>query len=403
MNLEDIGWRIFDAGANAWFDTPSQTAGAALVDRIAELADEHGLPNVDLRTTGVRVRIAGSASYNPHELALEISAAAEDLGLAPDPASLQVMRLVIDAVDPTSFRTFWQTVLDYEPVWPADLVDPLRRDPAISFQHLDEPRPVRNRIHVDVSRSPEAVDAAKAALGRTTYGAYDLTIADDEGNEIDLVPADDLPGTTDWRTQFGAMTFYATASPAQASRLATAVAGLADDACIPVLVDLCPAGVTIDSGKDQWETDEGGADPGFVKLAARIEAAAHELDLRPDPTRLRFIQLGFDAIDVPAVRAFWTTVLGYRHDPRAGLSDIYDPRRLNPVLFFQQLAEPRQQRNRVRLELAVPSDQVQSRIDAGLSAGGSIVGEQPHERCTLADPEGNEVDLVLPPWSAQET
>ena len=412
MNLDDVGWRILDGGACAWFDVPPHAAGAALVlvDRIAGLTDEHGLPDVDLRTTGVRVRVPGSATRNPFEQALEIAAAARELGLAPDPAALQVVGLVIETVDTTAASTFWQTVLEYEPIWPEDLTDPLHRDPAVSFRHLDEPRPLRNRIHVDVSREPKAVDAVKAAVGRDAYGPYGLTIADGEGNEIDLVPGDELspePTTADWRTQFGAMTFYPTTSPEQASRLTTAVAGLAANAGVPLLVDLRSDGVTIDSGKDQRETDQGGADPRFVELAVRIQSAAHALDLTPDPSRLRFLQLGFDAVDVPVVRAFWTTLLGYQHDPRPFLTDIYDPRRINPVLFFQQMdasdVERRQQRNRIRLELAVPFDQVRSRIDAGLSAGGRIVGEQTQERCTMADPEGNEVDLILPPLPVQET
>jgi hypothetical protein len=75
------------------------------------------------------------------------------------------------------------------------------------------------------------------------------------------------------------------------------------------------------------------------------------------------------------------------------LTDIYDPRRLSPVLFFQPMdaSDPqrRQHRNRLHLELFVPPDQAQARIDAAVAAGGRIVG-----RHTLVDPEGNEVDLV---------
>ena len=44
---------------------------------------------------------------------------------------------------------------------------------------------------------------------------------------------------------------------------------------------------------------------------------AHDLGLVADRTRPRFVQLGIDAVDVPAVRAFWTAVLGYEHDPRS--------------------------------------------------------------------------------------
>ena len=57
-------WRALDAGASAWFDAPSMTAGAALVRRIGELTAATGLPDVDLRPGGVRVRI-GPAGISP--------------------------------------------------------------------------------------------------------------------------------------------------------------------------------------------------------------------------------------------------------------------------------------------------------------------------------------------------
>jgi predicted enzyme related to lactoylglutathione lyase len=125
------------------------------------------------------------------------------------------------------------------------------------------------------------------------------------------------------------------------------------------------------------------------------------MGLSADTTRLRFVQLGIDAVDIPAVRAFWTTVLGYQHDPRTYLTDIYDPRRLNPVIIFQQMGaseeDRRQQRNRIHLDLVVPYDQAQARIDAAVAAGGQIVTDKILDRCTLADPEGNEVDIATQP------
>jgi hypothetical protein len=121
-------------------------------------------------------------------------------------------------------------------------------------------------------------------------------------------------------------------------------------------------------------------------------------------TRLRFVQLGIDAVDVPAVRAFWTTLLGYRPDPRTSVSDIYDPRRLNPVVIFQQMdasdQDRRRQRNRIRLDLVVPHDQARARIDAALSAGGRMVDTTP-ERCRLTDPDGNEVDIRTSPGTGK--
>ncbi|MDQ2848881.1 MAG: hypothetical protein M3Y77_21680 [Actinomycetota bacterium] len=398
-------WRVLIGGASAWFTASSHTAGAALVSRIAELTDS--LPDMDLRAGGVRVQIraVGSAdlSQTGVTFARAISAAAADLGLAADPAALQTLSLGIDAVDTPSVMSFWGTALSYQPVGGDVLTDPLRRDPAISFHRLNEPRPLRNRIHVDVVRVPDTVQAVRVAVGGEPYGAYGLTLADAEGNEVDVVPGDELaqgPATADWRVVFGAMAFYPTAAPVQAARLAAAVAALADDAGMPLLVDLRPDGVTIDSGKDQSEDELNPSETPFAELASRIQTAAHELGLVADTSRLRFVQLGIDAVDVPAVRVFWATVLGYQRDPRTHVTDIYDPRRLNPEIIFQEMdaseQDRRRQRNRIHLDLLVPDDQATARIAAAVAAGGRILTDAPG-RCSLADPEGNELDIVTQP------
>jgi len=388
-------WRILDAGASAWFDAPSMTAGAALVRRIAELTAATALPDVDLRPGGVRVRIGVDVA-----LARSISAAAQDLSLAAEPAVLQTVQLMIDTADRPSLESFWRTVLGYQPVGADRLVDPSRRDPGLTF-HQSGPRPPRDRIHVDVVRAPDAVEAARATVGQEPSGPYGLALADADGNVVDLVPGDMLskgPETADWQALFGAMAFYPVDSPVRAGELASAVAALADDAGVPLMVDLRPDGVTIDSGKDQWEDEEGAATDRFVDLAARVQTAARDLGLSADLTRPRFVQFGFDAVDVAAVRAFWVSVFGYQHDPRTVLTDIYDPRRLNPVLFFQQMdasdTDRRQHRNRIHFDLFVPYDQAQARIDAALAAGGRIVTENAPDRRTVVDPEGNEVDIV---------
>ncbi|WP_433016751.1 VOC family protein [Kribbella sp. CA-294648] len=382
-------WRVVDDRLTAWFEATSQSAGAELIGRITDLTDGNGLPDLELRATGVRVRLSSP------ELAREISGLAGELGLVADPSVLQTLRFAFDAADLGEVRSFWQTVLAYESVG-GSLGDPVRRDPAVSFRRLEDARPLRHRIHVDVVRPAEAVTAVKSALGLEAYGVNGLTLADSEKNEVDLVPGGNLtesPDTSDWRTLFGAMTFYPTTSPTQASALATAVATLADAAGVPLLVDLRPAGVTIDSGKDEWEYDV----PRFARLAAEIQTAAHELDLTADTTNLRFVQFGIDAVDIPAVRAFWQALLGYQPDPREFLSDIDDPRRLSPVLFFQQLdaadVARRKQRNRLRFELLVPHDQVETRVATALAAGGKHLPDKGPGLRALTDPEGNEVDI----------
>lgn len=190
------------------------------------------------------------------------------------------------------------------------------------------------------------------------------------------------------------MTYFPTASYGQAAQLVAAVAELADDAGIALLIDLRAGGVTVDTGKDQW------VDERFGDLARQIQAAARSMGLTADPSRLRFVQIGIDAVDIPAVRSFWRAVLGYEFDERPDVTDIYDPRRLNPRLFFQRLATDdrarRAQRNRIHVDLFVPNDQADARIEAALAAGGRVVydAEAP-EWWTLADPEGNEVDIAV--------
>jgi hypothetical protein len=331
------------------------------------------------------------------EHAETVSAAARDLGLAANPAALQHLSVVFESANPSGVRRFWQRVLDYAPGDDGGLVDPLRRDPAIRFRQSTEPRPLRNRIHLDVVRPAAAVEQAN--LGEAS-GPFGVCHTDPDGNEVDLVPGDVLGeriGTADWQAVFSAMACYRTTSPRQQRDLAAAAAALGDEAGFPLLIDLRPGLVIIDSGKDQWEDAAHGLELDFIDLAGKLQTAARELGATADPGLARFAQLFLDAADVAAVRAFWVAALGYTRDRRAGVSDIHDPRRLNPVLVFQQLdaseTERRRQRNRIHFELAVPSDLAQTRLATTVTAGGRLLDES-EGRWRVADPEGNEVVIV---------
>jgi pterin-4a-carbinolamine dehydratase len=404
------GWRVLAFGANAWFDAPSRSAGAALVRRVATLADQsNSSPAIDLRATGVHVRlptgVGAGLTERDASLARAISAAARDAGLSADPSAVQTVQLTIDTADKPSVVRFWRAALDYEARGEDDLVDALERDPAIWFQDMDAPRPLRNRIHIDVGvstdRAHERVAAVRAAGGGERFASdHYVTLADADGNEVDLfplVPESDLadaPASADWRVLRGAMTCYQTATYEQAAALAHAVARNADETGMGLLVDVRAGRVTIDTGKDQWVHER------FTDLARRVQAAARDLGLSADPSQLRFVQIGIDAVDIPAVRTFWRAVLAYELDPRPDVTDIYDPRRLNMPVCFQPMSPDdrarRGQRNRIHVDVFVPDDLAHARIDAALAAGGRVVydAEAP-EWWTLADPEGNEVDIAV--------
>ena len=386
-------WRLVDGVVTAWFEAPSLTAGAALAGRIVELSPAI---LVDLRPTGVRVRLDPADSV---EHADAVSAAARDLGLTADPAALQQLDVVAESAQPAEVRQFWQRVLDYATA-DVGLADPLRRDPALRIRPSTEHRPLRNRLHLDVVRPAAAVEQADVG---DASGPYGVRHTDVDGNEVDLVPGDalgDSSATADWQAVFSAMACYRTTSPAQQRDLVTAAAALAEEAGFPLLIDLRPGLVILDSGKDLWESDTHGLALDFTDLAAKLQAAAREVGAAADPGLPRFVQLFLDAADVTAVRAFWVAALGYVEDPRAGVTDLYDPRRLNPVVVFQELdaseTERRRQRNRLHLELSVPSDVAEDRVAAAVAAGGRLLDEA-EDHWRVCDPEGNELVIVTAP------
>jgi 4a-hydroxytetrahydrobiopterin dehydratase len=191
-------WRYVFGGVAALFRTGSFATGVALVDRIGRLADAaNHHPDVDLRYPTVGVRLAtheiGDVSDLDVALARQISDAARELGITADPAVAQTVQLTIDTLDVAAVRPFWQAVLAFDPVGDDELADPLGRWPAVWFQRTQTPRTERNRVHVDVCVAPEVaqarVEAALAAGGRLVsdeFAPHWWTLADAEGNEVDV-------------------------------------------------------------------------------------------------------------------------------------------------------------------------------------------------------------------------
>ena len=192
-------WRVLGEGACACFRTGSFAAAARLVHAIGELAglEDHS-PDVDLRHGGVTVRLITIApdyyglSERDVELARRISAAARELGVPADPTAVQTVQVTIDALVIPAVMPFWRAVLGYRDRGdsPEDLIDPRGRGPSFWFQQMDEPRPQRNRIHIDVwvphDQAKARIAAAIAAGGRLVTDRYApawWVLADAEGNE----------------------------------------------------------------------------------------------------------------------------------------------------------------------------------------------------------------------------
>lgn len=126
-----------------------------------------------------------------------------------------------------------------------------------------------------------------------------------------------------------------------------------------------------------------------VDLAGEISALASAAGLTSEPTAAQEIEIAIDALDIARVRPFWAAVTGYRED---GSDALVDPVRIGPAIWFQQMDEPRPQRNRIHLDMTVAADVADARVAAALAAGGTLLlGEAARAFWVLADPEGNEV------------
>lgn len=125
-------------------------------------------------------------------------------------------------------------------------------------------------------------------------------------------------------------------------------------------------------------------------ITTAVRAAGHQTVAHPAQHSVQSLAIAIDAMDIAAVRPFWKAVLGY--DDVTAPADLVDPFDGGPSVWFQQLDEPRPQRNTVHLDLTVPHDDAVARVDAALAAGGRLVSDD-HARAfwILADAEGNEV------------
>ena len=109
---------------------------------------------------------------------------------------------------------------------------------------------------------------------------------------------------------------------------------------------------------------------------------------------VQLLELCVDAVDIAAVRPFWQAVLGLGDSVGGGgpTDDLVDPLGQLPSVWFQQMDAPREQRNRIHLDITVAHDEAEARVAAALAAGGVLVSDsEARAFWILADVEGNEV------------
>ncbi|HEY9336267.1 MAG TPA: VOC family protein [Kribbella sp.] len=147
-----------------------------------------------------------------------------------------------------------------------------------------------------------------------------------------------------------------------------------------------------------------------VELALRITAVAQKsgLQAQPEigtdaPRSVQVLEIAIDALDIAGIRPFWKAVLGYTDEVgREGSEDpLVDPVGQGPAIWFQQMEQPRPQRNRIHFDVCVPHDEATRRIETALAAGGRLVSAtRAPAFWVLADLEGNEACVTT--WQGRD-
>ncbi len=195
-----------------------------------------------------------------------------------------------------------------------------------------------------------------------------------------------LEGLDDWRVALGAIhgTFAAGSYPA-AAELVMAVTEAAERLVHHPDIDVRYPGTVIVSITTHAT---GGLTMLDVDLAREVSRLAAEAGAAADSSTIQVTELAIDTMDEERIRPFWAAVLDYRVADDGSLAD---PRRQGWSIWFQQMDEPRTQRNRFHLDISVPHDVADQRVAAALAAGGTLVSDgRAKAFWILADAEGNE-------------
>jgi len=143
-----------------------------------------------------------------------------------------------------------------------------------------------------------------------------------------------------------------------------------------------------------------------LDLARTIATTAHDAGLTADPSAIQSLSIIPGATERQAIMPFWQCVLAYVPRPDNPDEDLVDRHERGAPFWFEEMEELRAHgAGTIHVVVWVPWDIAESRVEAGLAAGGRLVRHDVEEGFwTLADPAGNEVDIAttVAPARAEE-
>ena len=160
-------WVVLHGGATAVFRVGSLAEAGQLAQAVANVPGLDGsgarLTVGDDRLTVRLTRDLWRLEPQHVELARAISAVAREHDAVAERADVQEVQLAIAAKPGEVDLGFWRSVLGYSPMSDDNAVDPLGHGSTVWMQDLDDAKPLRHAMHLDVSIAREHVEARLAA------------------------------------------------------------------------------------------------------------------------------------------------------------------------------------------------------------------------------------------------
>jgi 4a-hydroxytetrahydrobiopterin dehydratase len=193
----------------------------------------------------------------------------------------------------------------------------------------------------------------------------------------------------------GATAVFRVQSLGEAARLADSIANAPGISGAGVLLTLADERVTIRLTRDLWALESS-----HVELARAISATAREHGAVPDRAAIQEVQLAIAARPAAVNVGFWRAVLGYV--PMAD-DNAVDPLGHGSTVWMQELGEGKSLRHAMHVDVSVPRELVEARLNAAIAAGGRIVDEShAPSHWTLSDQAGNRVCICAWPDGSTE-
>jgi 4a-hydroxytetrahydrobiopterin dehydratase len=191
-------WVVLHGGPTAVYKTKTFAEAALFFQALAQLPEINGTKTqINVVSERVTVRLTREVwnIESVHiDLARSISKIADSLGVVADPSQVQEVQVAISAKADSIDLNFWRAVLGYDAMLGDNAIDPLGNSSTVWMQELNEAKPLKHAMHIDVSVAREHVEARLAAAVKAggiivdeSQAPASWILSDRSGNKVCIV------------------------------------------------------------------------------------------------------------------------------------------------------------------------------------------------------------------------